>query len=296
MKTSETYNKAFDKYLYDELRGTYDTALSEGKTDNGYLIPRGCADGYETKLADENLFRRYGTVKKIGGTSRIYTVKDEAEAGIVDENNDYPTDSKAVNIIPVNLQKLGVITKINTHLMADTSFDLRGHLNSELARRFGRTEERLFINSSGESEPEGILNAAETGCATTNISYDDIIRLYFSLESGYRRNAVWIMNDETAFTIKTLKSDAGDYLWNSNNGTLLGKPVAVSKYMPSAESGQLPVIFGDLSYYWILENQPLTVQRISELYALEYMIGFKVREYLDGKLIRHEAVKALKIE
>jgi len=35
--------------------------------------------------------------------------------------------------------------------------------------------------------------------------------------------------------------------------------------MPSIESGKQPIIFGDLSFYWVIEKKPLAIQVLSEL-------------------------------
>lgn len=56
------------------------------------------------------------------------------------------------------------------------------------------------------------------------------------------------MNDETAFYLRTLKDANGNYLYNSVDDTILGKPVYYSNYMPSIESGKAPVAFGDFSF------------------------------------------------
>jgi len=88
--------------------------------------------------------------------------------------------------------------------------------------RFGRAEEDLFINGNGTIEPTGILSVSESvdTMATNTLSYDEIVELYFSIEAEYRKDAVFIMNDETAFYLRTLKDDDGNYLWNSNSDTI----------------------------------------------------------------------------
>ena len=55
------------------------------------------------------------------------------------------------------------------------------------------------------------------------------------------------------------------------------------------------IAFGDLSYYWVIERQPLTIKRLSELYSVQGQIGFTAYERLDGKLILPEAVKVLQM-
>ena len=62
------------------------------------------------------------------------------------------------------------------------------------------------------------------------------------------------MNDETALALRLLKDDAGNYLWNHVNDTILGKPVLyINNSMPSVASGAKLIAFGDFSFYWIVE-------------------------------------------
>lgn len=106
---------------------------------------------------------------------------------------------------------------------------------------------------------------------------------------------MWIMNDETAFSLRTMKDDAGNYLWNHSDNTILGKPVIISNFMPSAEAGSVPVLFGDYSYYWVVCRRPLGIRALYEKFAQFDQIGYLGTEYLDGRLVRREAVKGISI-
>lgn len=146
--------------------------------------------------------------------------------------------------------------------------------------------------------PTGILDedgGAQVGVTANAITFDNIISLYFSLDTEYRKNAVWLMNDETALTLRLLKDENGNYLWNHTSDTILGKPVIVSNDMPTAENGKIPVVFGDFSYYWIIERSPVSIQTLKEKFVTLDQIGYLAMEFLDGKLIRREALKGLKI-
>ena len=63
--------------------------------------------------------------------------------------------------------------------------------------------------------------------------------------------------------------------------------------MPAPAAGKKAIAFGDLSYYWVIERQPLTIKRLNEMYAVQGQIGFTAFERLDGKLILPEAIKVL---
>ncbi len=53
--------------------------------------------------------------------------------------------------------------------------------------------------------------------------------------------------------------------------------------------------FGDFSYYYIIDRVLLTVRTLVEKYMLQGKMGYLGVEFLDGMLIRPEAVKVLKV-
>ena len=156
----------------------------------------------------------------------------------------------------------------------------------------GKGEEKAFISGTGSDEPTGILHeekGAPANVETSVFAFDDIVKLYFSIESEYRDHGTWLMNDKTAFTLRSMKDSSGNYLWRGSDDLLFGKPVVVSNFMPDADSGKSPIVFGDFSFYWIICRKPVSVRALRELYALQNNVGFVGTEYLDGKLIRRKA-------
>ena len=72
--------------------------------------------------------------------------------------------------------------------------------------------------------------------------------------------------------------------------------MVISPYMPDIAAGSIPVAFGDLYYFWILERQPLSVKILTELYSRKNLTGYTAYERIDGRLIRPEAVQLLSIK
>lgn len=89
------------------------------------------------------------------------------------------------------------------------------------------------------------------------------------MKPEYRKNAVWMMNDTTALALRKLKD---------------------------ADSGKKPILFGDLSYYWIIDRSPVSMKVLQELFAAKNQVGYLCNEYLDARLIRSEAVKVIAIK
>lgn len=145
--------------------------------------------------------------------------------------------------------------------------------------------------------PTGILseNGADTGVTATALTFDSVIQLYFSVDKNHRDNGAWLTNDETALALRLLKDNNGNHLWNHANDTILGKPVYINNYMPSVASGAKPIAFGDFSFYWIVERDPLSVHVLKEKFIESGQIGYMAYEFLDGKLIRSDAVKVLSV-
>lgn len=296
MLNTTIYNQAF----WNKLRGTLlnHDDLKEGQVDGGFQLPTNNLKEFYKALEKDNLFRRLATtvhLTKAEGT--IQAITSTGSAGIVDEGNLIPEDGDKFTQFPIKSYKIASLIKLRESFLLDNDFDLEKYLTTDFARRFARAEENLFINGHGVTNQTGILSASESidSKDINTLSYDEIIKLYFSIDAEYRKGAVFIMNDETALYLRTLKDNDGNYLWNPNNDTILGKEVIISPYMPNMESGKQPIIFGDLSFYWIIERKPLAIQVLKELYSSQGQIGFIGFERIDGRLIRPEAISTIKM-
>ena len=103
------------------------------------------------------------------------------------------------------------------------------------------------------------------------------------------------MNDRTALTLRKLKDDAGNYLWNGNNDTILDKPVHICNDMPYIAAGAKPVLFGDFRYFWIIDRSLISMRALKERFAMTDQVGYVGFELLDSRLVRKDAIKALTV-
>ena len=196
------------------------------------------------------------------------------------------------------MSKHRTILLVHDDTIADSLFDLEEYLVQRFAKSFGKAEDDAFINGTGSEMPTGILNGtggAEVGVTTDSLTYDDVIRLFFSVDPDYRNDGVWLMNDATALVLRTMKDENGNYLWNPANDTILSKPVCISNAMPNIGSGAKPIAFGDFSYYWIVDREPISIRSLRELYQKHQQTGYMATEFMDAKLIRPEALKVIEI-
>ena len=292
--TKDYYRVAFENRLRTNQLGDvddYNLKLAKLKS-NSYPLPYSFKGDYTEHLAHENLFRRFGTVIHTEieeGTVVCMDVMPEPE--IVDENQSYPSPHEMrYPCLRCRSHKLAMLGKIPCSFVDDTRFDLAGYVYREFGHCFGRAEENICLNGISQAEPKGLLHSAEIGVTANTLTADAVIELFFSLDKQYRRNAVWVMNDETAMTLRMLKDSAGNFLWRSTDDTIFSHTVVISNYINDST-----IVFGDLSYYWLIERQPLAVRPLNELYAQESCLGLAASERIDGKLVRSEAVKLFKL-
>lgn len=306
-RASDAYNTAFwnqvrNRNNMPELRN----ALSEGvDTEGGFLVPDEFERTLIQALEEENVVREYAHVfTTSSGSHKIPIVATKGTASWIDEGGAYGESDDVFGQEQIDAHKVGTIIKVSEELLNDSAFDLEGYFQAEFARRIGNKEEEAFLVGNGTGKPTGILHTtggAEIGVtagSATAITADEIIDLYYSLKSPYRKNAIWILNDATVRAIRKLKDANGQYLWQpglreGESDTLLGKKIATSAYVPTIAAGAKTILFGDLSYYWIGDREGVTFKRLNERYADYGQVGFLASKRVDGKLILPEAIKVL---
>ena len=295
----------YENHFWNAMRGKpghkeFIAKGAESVTGAFTLTPKG-QDKYMTAIKQESLFRNLATdIQVYDHDYRIKTVCSEDVAVWVPEGGTIPLSDGMGDFGDITLasHKLAAFLKLEDTLVRDPFFKIEDYLVKRLAKNFGRAEDNGFINGNGENMPTGILaetGGAEIGVTTSTLTYDDVIKLFFSVKPEYRKNGTWLMNDETALALRTLKDDAGQPIWNQSNDTILGKKVCISEFMPGAESGSKPISFGDFSYYWIVRRRPVSVRTLTEQFAMVDCVGYLAYEFLDGKLIRPEAIKVLQM-
>lgn len=306
-RAAEEYKKNFWNVMRSKVPNPQVmNALEEGvDSEGGYLVPDEFENTLVEALEEENIFRKLAhVIQTSSGERKIPVVASKGSANWIDEEGPYVDSDDSFGQVTIGSFKLGTTIKVSEELINDSIFDLESYISKEFARRIGSREEEAFFTGDGNGKPLGFLAAtggADVGVkasSTTAITADEIIDLYYSLKTPYRKNAVWILNDATVKAVRKLKDSTGQYLWQSalTEGTpdkLLGRPVYTSAYMPTVAAGAKTVAFGDFKYYWIADRQGRSFRRLNELYATTGQVGFIGSQRVDGKLILSEAVKVL---
>jgi len=306
-RASAAYKKAFWNVMrsknphYDVVNALQVGTDSEG----GYLVPDEFERTLVAALEEENIFRSLARViQTSSGDRKIPVVTTHGSASWLDEEELVPESDEAFGQTSIGAFKLGTFIKVSDELLNDSVFDLQSYITTEFARRIGHKEEEAFFIGDADGKPTGIFNATGgaqvgvTAAGTTAVTVDEVLDLFYSLKSPYRKKAVFVMNDTTVKAIRKLKDGQGQYLWQpaltaGTPDSILNRPVYTSSYVPTIAAGNKSLAFGDFSYYWIADRQGRSFKRLNELFATTGQVGFMATQRVDGKLILPEAIKVL---
>lgn len=271
----------------------------------GYLVPDSMEKKIIHSLKENNVIRRLATVIRTDSSDRyIPLLATMSDAQWLGENAAIQLAEASFSAVRFKQHKLGMMIQLSNELINDGGVDVPTFLSEAFAEQIASTEEDAFINGGGVDMPKGLLasDSAEIGVtaqAADAIAAEEIISLYDSLDEKYRQNAVFMMHEDTAKALRLLKDEHGHYLWREALGgepdRLLGRPVHLSRFMPKMAAGAKPVLFGDLSKYWIADRGNRSSRRFDELFADQGQTGFRMIERIDGKLILPEAVKVIQM-
>ena len=302
-RASEAYRSAMLKALRTNFRQV-ENVLQEGVDANGgYLVPEEYDQRLIDVLSEENVLRPLATVIITSGEHKINIAATKPAAAWIEEGAALTFGDATFAQIVLDAHKLHVAVKVTEELLYDNAFNLENYLIEQFGKALGNAEEDAFLNGDGTHKPKGLLASAKTSVTTAaaDIKADELVTLVYSLKRPYRKNAAFIVNDQTLASIRKLKDANGAYFWQPSYqmgepDRLLGYPVYSSAYMPSIAAGKTVIAFGDYSYYNIGDRGTRSLQELKELFAGNGMVGYVMKERGDGKLVREEAVQTLKMK
>lgn len=273
----------------------------------GYLVPEEYDSRLIQGLTEENILRKLGTKITTSGEHKINIAATTPAASWIEEGGSLSFGDATFKQILLDAHKLHVAIKITDELLYDNAFNLENYILDQFAKALANAEENAFLNGDGVGKPLGIFATDGGGevAVTTNtqssITADEIINLVYALKRPYRKNAAFIMNDQTIALLRKLKDSNGAYLWQpavqaGEPDRLFGYPVYTSAFVPTVAAGQPVIAFGAFSYYNIGDRGVRSFDQLRELFAGNGMVAFLVKERVDGKLVLPEAVQILKMK
>ena len=301
-RASDAYREAMLRALRSKFQRVDNELIEGADASGGYLVP----EEYDHRLIDvlheENVLRPLATTITTSGEHKINITATKPAAAWIDEGAALTFGDATFAQMILDAHKLHVAVKVSEELLYDNAFNLEHYLITEFGKALGDKEEEAFLLGDGAHKPTGLLAAAsEHETEEAKLKADELISLVYALKRPYRKNAAFIANDQTLAAIRKLKDANGVYLWQPSYqmgepDRIFGYPVYTTPYMPIVEAGKNVLAFGDYSYYNIGDRGVRSMQVLKELFAEHGMVGFVMKERVDGKLVQKEAVQVLKIK
>lgn len=306
-RASDEYRKAALLAIRSKFKHVSNALMTNPDTSGGYLIPDEWDSRLIQTLEEENVMRNLGTAITTSGEHKINIAATKPAALWVAEGGQMTFGNGTFAQISLDAYKVHVGILVTEELLADNAFGLENYILDQFGKAIANAEEDAFINGDGNGKPTGFLTtlAADANAFITtkgaDISADDVIDLTYKLKRPYRKNAAFLVNDSTLAKIRKFKDTTQNYIWTPSftagePDRLVGYPVYTTPYMPASASGNFALAFGDFSYYNIADRGTRSFQELRELYAATGMVGFLMKERVDGILVDSEAVRALQIK
>lgn len=246
----------------------------------------------DTKLDDTltkyNPFRKIASIFNIEGEGSIVVTTANGIATIVDEAGALPESSDESKEMRFSSYKISSLAKLKLAFINDRNFNVEDYLSTKFAKRFGIAEENLIVNGTGNKEPLGIMNSGIAKSTASALTYDEVVKLFFSLDKDLRVNATWMMSDEMAMKLRSVTDSNGYPLFNGER--IFNKEVMIINSLD-----ENTILFGDFSYLYILIRKPLSVRVLTEKYIATGDYGYAGIERIDAKITDINAIKALVI-
>lgn len=314
------YRRAFKTYLRKGKDGVsldHLKVLQEGiDTQGGYLVPDDmlnrliAKEPAPTSLASRvtrvTTSRDHLTVPRVVYTTdNIYTSgmrvtwTGEVPAAATTHRVTEPSFGQVT--IPIFTAMMSL--PITQDMIEDASYPLVNWCTGKFSETIDLLMDNMIVNGGGATQPDGILinaqfiaNDVHTG-ATAALTWDGLLDLLYDLPEQYDRNAAVYMNKTNcAKALSKLVDGNGRPYWSRGlddsglsgtgiNRPLEGYPVVFSAFMPNVSAGLYPIIFGDLSGYWLVNRVGFSIQVLRELYAETNQILLLGRVRFGGQLV-----------
>lgn len=301
-KKAEIYNSAFWEHMHT---GMPSNALKEGSDGaGGYLVPDEFDERLVKALKEKNIMRQLGTTMKTEHDLKIPVALSDGEADWIEEGKPMTFMNAEFGQVRIGAFKLGAAIRCTDEMIEDSGINLESYIEESFAEALGDKEEEAFFVGDGNGKPTGIVYQAEVAKEVTadELNLDVALDLIYSVKHPYRENnAAFVLSEDAYMVLRKQTVRDGRYVWSHDlkggePETLFGYPVYVTNNLPEIAEGNVVMLFGDFSFYWIGDRGKRKMKRLEERYAEQGMVAFITSQRTDAKLVLPEAVKSVKIK
>jgi HK97 family phage major capsid protein len=272
----------------------------------GYLAPSEFVREIIKGVTEISPARQLARVRQTGSKSILLPKRTGQFAAqwTADQGNRQETPGLGWGMLEIHAHEMYALVDISQQNLEDSAFDLEGEINFEATEQFAVAEGAAFVSGSGVGQPEGFLTNADVGFtvsgAAGGVTGDGLLKLKYDIKTAYARNANWALNRTTLGSVRRLKNNNGDYIWQSGlasgrPNTIDGDPYVEVPDMPIEAANAFPVAYGDFSRaYSLVDRIAMTMLRDPFTQATSGNIRFLFRRRLGGMVVLPEAIRKLK--
>lgn len=317
------HRAAFDLYVRSGetagLKRLEAKALSAGSgPDGGYLAPPQVEREVLRRLATLSPIRAIAGNRTIStGLYKIAHAVSGAASGWVSETAARPqTNSPTLVELAFPAMELYAMPAATQTLLDDAIVDIDQWIADEVETAFAEQEGAAFVSGDGNGKPKGFLtydvvadaswewgkigivpSGAAGAFAATNPS-DRLVDLIYALKSGYRQNAVFVMNRKTQSVIRKFKDGNGAYLWQPPAGpgqqaSLMSFPLVEAEHMPDIGANSLSIAFGDFRRGYLVVDR-MGVRILRDPYSAKPYVLFYTTKRVGGGVQDFGAIKLMR--
>ena len=317
------HKRAFDGYIRrgDEkgMAQLEAKALSAGvQSDGGYVVPTELEAQISKRLSQLSPIRAIASVRQMSASvlRKPFALTGFASGWTAETGARAQTATPTLTELQFPAMELYAMPAATQTLLDDSAVDIDEWISAEVEVAFAEQEGTAFVLGDAVNKPRGFLNyptVAESAWTWGNLGYtptgvsgalpasnpsDILVDTVFTLKSGYRQNANWVLNRKTQGIIRKLKDVNGEYLWQPSaiaggKATLMGFPVVEAEDMPNIGANSMSVAFGDFSRGYLIADR-IGVRVLRDPYSAKPYVLFYTTKRVGGGVQDFDAIKLLK--
>lgn len=286
-------SKQFVDFVRSTIENRADANLDQGT--NGAIVPTTIAKKIIAKAYDMSSILKAATKYNTKGNLSIpcYDANGGTDITMAYADEFVELESKAGKFTSIDLGNFlaGALVKVSKSLVNNTDIDLENKVVELVAETVARfMEHECLIGTEGKVAGLSTVTNGIKAASSTVITADELIKVKNSVKKAFRKNARWIMSNDTLTAIELLKDGNDRYLFRDDatgefDGYILGYPVEVSDNMKEIASGNVVAYFGDFSGLALKQrDDALELNVLRERFATQHAIGINAWVEFDAKV------------
>ncbi|MTI43693.1 phage major capsid protein [Roseibium hamelinense] len=311
----ETYLRSGREHQLERLE-LKDMSAGSGP-DGGHLVPDHTETEILRRLSLASPIRAIAGNRQVSSTAykKPYARTGPATGWVGEAAARPKTGAPTLEELTFPVMELYAMPAATATLLDDAAVDMDQWLAEEVETAFAEQEGAAFINGDGVNKPTGFLSVPQVpeaswawgslgklktganGAFKSADPADCLIDLIYSLKSGYRQNARFVMNRRTQGAVRKLKDGDGNYLWQPPAGagasaTFFNFPITEAEDMPDITAGAMAMAFGDFRRGYLIVDR-MGVRILRDPYSSKPYVLFYTTKRVGGGVQDFDAIKLL---